>query len=53
MPRITLDTDKDHLVTPTYSDARGSVVRNKSIEVMRMNWKTGDSARPHQQPRSR
>jgi len=48
MPPITRDTDKDHLVTPTYSDAHGSVVRDKSIEVMQMNWKTGDSACPHQ-----
>jgi len=48
MPRISLDTDKDHLVTPTHSDARGSVVRGKSIEIMQMNWKKGESARPHQ-----
>ena len=26
MARINLDTDKDHLVTPTHSDARGPVV---------------------------
>jgi len=50
MPRIRLDTDKDHLVTPQHSDARGPVVRGKSIEVMQMNWKAGDSARPHQHP---
>lgn len=48
MPRITLDTKKDHLVTPTHFDARGTVVRGKSIEVMQMNGKKGDSARPHQ-----
>jgi len=48
MPLVNLDTDKDHLVTPTHSDARGPVVRGKSIEVMQMNWKKGDSARPHQ-----
>ena len=50
MARITLDTDKDHLVTPKHSDARGPVVRGKSIEVMQMNWRKGDSARPHQHP---
>ena len=50
MPRIRLDTDKDHLVTPTHSDARGPVVRGKSIEIMHMNWKAGESARPHQHP---
>ena len=48
MPRILLDTDKDHLVTPTHSDARGPMVRGHSIEVMQMNWRAGDSARPHQ-----
>ena len=48
MPRVPLDTDKDHLVTPTHSDARGLVVRGQSIEVMQMNWGAGDSARPHQ-----
>ena len=37
MARITLDTDKDHLVTPLHSDARGPVVRGQSIEVMQMN----------------
>ncbi len=50
MARITLDTDKDHLVTPKHSDARGPVVRGQSIEIMQMNWRTGDSARPHQHP---
>lgn len=48
MPGISLDTEKDHLVTPTHSDARGHVVRGKSIEIMQMNWKKGDSAHPHQ-----
>src|SRR5664280_60484 len=48
MARVNLDTDKDHLVTPKHSDARGPVVRGKSIEIMQMNWKAGDSARPHQ-----
>ena len=48
MACITLDTDQDHLVTPQHSDARGPVVRGQSIEVMQMNWKKGDSARPHQ-----
>ena len=48
MARVTLDTDKDHLVTPKHSDARGPVVRGQSIEIMQMNWKAGDSARPHQ-----
>ena len=50
MPRISLDTDKDHLVTPTHSDARGPVVRGKSIEVMQMNWRAADSTHPHQHP---
>jgi len=50
MARVNLDTDKDHLVTPKHSDARGPVVRGKSIEIMQMNWKAGDSARPHQHP---
>jgi quercetin dioxygenase-like cupin family protein len=50
MPHVTLDTDKDHLVTPQHSDARGPVVRGKSIEIMQMNWKAGDSARPHRHP---
>ena len=50
MARVNLDTDKDHLVTPKHSDARGPVVRGKSIEIMQMNWRAGDSARPHQHP---
>ncbi len=50
MPHVTLDTDRDHLVTPQHSDARGPVVRGASIEVMQMNWKAGESARPHQHP---
>jgi len=41
MPRISLDADKDHLVTPTHSDARGPVVRGRSIEIMPMNWRAG------------
>jgi len=48
MPRVLLDGDLDHLVTPTHSDARGPVVRGKSIEMMKMHWRAGDSARPHQ-----
>ena len=43
MPRISLDTDQDHLVTPKHSDARGPVVRGKSIEIMQMNWRAGDT----------
>jgi hypothetical protein len=50
MPRVLLDGDLDHLVTPTHSDARGPVVRGKSIEMMKMHWRAGDSARPHQHP---
>ena len=50
MPRVTLDSDKDHLVTPQHSDARGPVVRGKSIEIMQMHWRAGESARPHQHP---
>jgi quercetin dioxygenase-like cupin family protein len=50
MARIVLDGDKDHLVTPQHSDARGPVVRGQSIEVMKMHWRAGDSARPHQHP---
>ena len=48
MPRILLDGSIDHLVTPQHSDARGPVVRGKSIEVMKMHWRAGESARPHQ-----
>ena len=50
MPRVLLEGSLDHLVTPTHSDARGPVVRGKSIEVMKMHWRAGDSARPHQHP---
>src|ERR1039457_5111419 len=48
MARVTLDTDKDHPVTPKHSGARGPVGRGQTIEIMQMNWKAGDSARPHQ-----
>ena len=34
MPRVLLDGNLDHLVTPTHSDARGPVVRGQSIEVI-------------------
>ena len=50
MARVMLDSDNDHLVTPKHSDARGPVVRGKSIEGMQMNWRAGESARPHQHP---
>jgi quercetin dioxygenase-like cupin family protein len=50
MPRVILDGDLDHLVTPTHSDARGPVVRGQSIEMMKMHWRAGESARPHQHP---
>jgi quercetin dioxygenase-like cupin family protein len=50
MPRVVLDGNLDHLVTPKHSDARGPVVRGTSIEVMKMHWRAGDSARPHQHP---
>lgn len=50
MARVTLDSDQDHLVTPKHSDARGPVVRGQSIEVMQMNWRAGETARPHQHP---
>ena len=33
MPRVLLEGNLDHLVTPTHSDARGPVVRGTSIEV--------------------
>lgn len=46
MPRASLDTDKDHLVTPSHSDARGPVARGKSIKTMQIDWRAGDSARP-------
>jgi quercetin dioxygenase-like cupin family protein len=48
VPKVLLDGNLDHLVTPTHSDARGPVVRGKSIEVMKMHWRAGESARPHQ-----
>ena len=48
MARVLLEGNLDHLVTPTHSDARGPVVRGASIEVMKMHWRAGDSARPHQ-----
>ena len=35
MPRVLLDDNIDHLVTPQHSDARGPVVRGESIEVMK------------------
>ena len=48
MARVTLDGDKDHLVTPLHWRRVGPVVRGQSIEVMQMNWRAGESARPHQ-----
>jgi quercetin dioxygenase-like cupin family protein len=50
MARVLLDGDKDHLVTPKHSDARGPVVRGKSIEIMQVSWLAGEGARPHQHP---
>jgi quercetin dioxygenase-like cupin family protein len=50
MPRVLLNDSIDHLVTPLHSDARGPVVRGQSIEVMKMHWKAGENARPHQHP---
>ena len=48
MARVSLDGDEDHLVTPQHSDARGPVVRGRSIELMKMHWRAGESAREHQ-----
>ena len=48
MARVLLDSDRDHLVTPQHSDARGPVLRGQSIELMKMHWRAGESARPHQ-----
>jgi quercetin dioxygenase-like cupin family protein len=45
MPRVLLDGNLDHLVTPQHSDARGPVVRGKSIEVMKLHWRAGETAR--------
>jgi quercetin dioxygenase-like cupin family protein len=50
MPRVLLEGNLDHLITPTHSDARGPVVRGASIEIQKMHWRAGDSARPHQHP---
>ena len=50
MARVLLEGNLDHLVTPTHSDARGPVVRGASIEIQKMHWRAGDSARPHQHP---
>jgi quercetin dioxygenase-like cupin family protein len=48
MPRVVLDEDKDHVVTAEHSDARGPVVRGKSLELIKMHWRKGQTARPHQ-----
>jgi len=48
MSRVLLDENTDHLVTPQHSDARGPVVRGKFIELAKMFWRVGESARPHQ-----
>jgi quercetin dioxygenase-like cupin family protein len=50
MARVLLDGNADHLVTPQHSDARGPVVRGQSIELMKMHWRAGEGARPHQHP---
>ena len=50
MSRVLLEGNLDHLITPTHSDARGPVVRGASIEIQKMHWRAGDSARPHQHP---
>ncbi len=50
MPHVVLEGHLDHLITPTHSDARGPVVRGSSIEIQKMPWRAGDSARPHQHP---
>jgi len=45
MPRISLDTDKDYLVTPTHSDARGLVVSGRMrITVGGETYEVGPSA---------
>ena len=46
MARVLLEGNLDHLITPTHSDARGPVVRGASIEIQKMHWRAGDSARP-------
>lgn len=47
MPRVQLDDNPDHVVTAPHSDARGPVVRGKSLELIKMHWRKGQTARPH------
>jgi quercetin dioxygenase-like cupin family protein len=47
VPHVQLDGDTDHMVTPTHSDARGPVVRGKSLELTKMHWRKGETARAH------
>jgi quercetin dioxygenase-like cupin family protein len=47
MSRVRLDDDGDHLVTAKHSDVRGPVVRGQSLELIKMHWRKGETARPH------
>lgn len=48
MPRVSLDDHADHVVTAKHSDVQGPVVRGKTLELIKMHWKKGRVARPHQ-----
>ena len=51
MGLITFDArDDDNLVSETYSQGRGSVLRSPSIEVTRIRFAQGEGAQLHRHP---
>lgn len=47
MVHIVFDSDADNPVTPQYSQGRGPVLRSDTIEVTKISFKKGQSAKPH------
>lgn len=50
MSKITFDQDGDNLVSGSYSDARGPVLRSEKIEVTRAFFGKGRGAKTHAHP---
>jgi quercetin dioxygenase-like cupin family protein len=50
MSKITFDQDQDNIVSGSYSDARGPVLRSEKIEVTRAFFGKGKGAKTHAHP---
>jgi quercetin dioxygenase-like cupin family protein len=50
MGLVRFDRDKDNVISGSYSDARGPVLRSRHQEVTKVWFPKGEGARPHAHP---